>query len=201
MCVWGSGLKLPSSECGFSPIFARFHGRIPRFPRQELSLSPFTLSLPLIPLFRSRRFNPGFSTQFGALHGGLYASARLTRHILYVHIHIHSLTLLSLATLPSRAYYLRILRTRRNVYAKTHIHVTPTYIPDRLASFYSVRPRSLASKDRYTPSALFFPVLLSSFSLLLLFPLLRLRILPLSLLLSVFILCRHLRMSIFLFIP
>lgn len=37
-------------------------------------------SLPLsIPLFRSRRFNPGFSTQFGALHSGLYALARLTQ--------------------------------------------------------------------------------------------------------------------------
>lgn len=51
-------------------------------PAGEPSLSPLN---PLIPLFRSRRFNPGFSTQFGALHGGLYAPARLTRHIRYTH--------------------------------------------------------------------------------------------------------------------
>lgn len=94
----------------------------------------------------------------------------------YTYIYILSPSSLFLRFPPAHITYLRILRTRRNVYAKTHIHATPTYI--RLAScFYSVRPRSLASKDRYTPSALFFPVLLSSFSLLLPFPLLRLRIL------------------------
>lgn len=94
----------------------------------------------------------------------------------YTYIYILSPSSLFLRFPPAHITYLRILRTRRNVYAKTHIHATPTYI--RLAScFYSVRPRSLASKDRYTPSALFFPVLLSSFSLLLSFPLLRLRIL------------------------
>lgn len=98
----------------------------------------------------------------------------------YTYIYILSPSSLFLRFPPAHITYLRILRTRRNVYAKTHIHATPTYIPDRLAScFYSVRPRSLASKDRYTPSALFFPVL-SSFSLLLPFPLLRLRILSFS---------------------
>lgn len=92
----------------------------------------------------------------------------------YTHIHIHFLTLFSLppASLsPARITYLSILLTHGDVYAKhTHTYIRqPAHIPDRLAScFYSVRPRSLASKDRLSSFSLF---LLSSFSFLLPFPL------------------------------
>lgn len=111
----------------------------------ESSLSSLT---PSIPLFRSRRFNPGFSTQFGALHGGLYAPARLTRHIRYT----HPLTL-SFSFSASLPRVLPTLRARRHI----HIHSNPpiSRIASSLVSTLLAR-RSLASGDRYTPSTLFF---------------------------------------------
>lgn len=78
----GADLDYRAPSADFPPSSPRFHGRSLRLPRWEPSLSPLN---PPIPLFRSRRFNPGFSTQFGALHGGLYAPARLTRYIRYTH--------------------------------------------------------------------------------------------------------------------
>lgn len=132
----GADLDYRAPSADFPPSSPRFHGR--PSPRRENY--PDT---PSIPLFRSRRFNPGFSTQFGALHGGLYAPARLTRHIRYTHPLSPSLTL-SLSLPPSRAYYLPTLwctRTRVCMY----VYTTPAHIPDRLVScFHPVRPRSLA---------------------------------------------------------
>lgn len=94
----GADLDYRAPSADFPPSSPRFHGR--PSPRRENY--PDT---PSIPLFRSRRFNPGFSTQFGALHGGLYAPARLTRHIRYTHPLSPSLSLF-LYLLPARITYL-----------------------------------------------------------------------------------------------
>lgn len=162
MCV-GADLNYRAPSADFPPSSPRFHGRIPRLPRQKLSLSPFTLSLPLIPLFRSRRFNPGFSTQFGALHGGLYASARLTSHIRYIHTYTYTFShpLLSFyASLP-RVLPIYLSFSHTGTYTQRHTH---TYI------YMATRPYPGSSRLLFllcsssfsreqTPSTLFFPVL------------------------------------------
>lgn len=101
----------------------------------ESSLSSLT---PSIPLFRSRRFNPGFSTQFGALHGGLYAPARLTRHIRYT----HPLTL-SFSFSASLPRVLPTLRARRHI----HIHSNPPISRIASSCFHPARP-SFSRKRR-----------------------------------------------------
>lgn len=91
---------------------------------------------PSIPLFRSRRFNPGFSTQFGALHGGLYAPARLTRHIHYTQrtcAHTHTHTRDTHILFSSSSSFPRILLYPPHTHTPTH-RVTRPYpgSPSRL---------------------------------------------------------------------
>lgn len=191
------------SGCGFSPIFAPV-SRTPLASRRET-----TPAAPSIPLFRSRRFNPGFSTQFGALHGGLYAPARLTRHIRYTHPLSLSFALLS-AFLPR---VLPTLRTRTRTHTRVRDTYTrqPAHIPDRLVScFHPVRPRSLAS-DRYMPPTPLFPrpscflppsfALSASCSRALLLARSSSLFLYLSISVSLFILCYGLYLSVFFFTP
>lgn len=74
------------------------------------SYPPAYTSPSISPLFRFRRFNLGFSTQFGALHGGLYARFVLPSTSA-------TYTLFSLSPLPSILTYLPILCA--------HIHEPP----------------------------------------------------------------------------
>lgn len=110
---------------------------------------PSCHSTPPIPLFRSRRFNPGFSTQFGALHGGLYAPARLTRHIRYTH------------PLSSSSLFLRHPLARITYLPSAHTYTVTRPYPGSSRLLFPPRSPSFSRerRDHCTPLTLFYSVL------------------------------------------
>lgn len=158
---------------------------------------PSCHSTPPIPLFRSRRFNPGFSTQFGALHGGLYAPARLTRHIRYTH------------PLSSSSLFLRHPLARITYLPSAHTYTVTRPYPGSSRLLFPPRSPSFSRerRDHCTPLTLFYSVLSIVSLSLLLFPssvldsLLAVLSISLSLCFSLFILRQRFYSSVFLFSP
>jgi len=139
----GADLDYRAPSADFPPSSPRFHGRSSRLPRRELSLLPLN---PLIPLFRSRRFNPGFSTQFGAswrAHCMRVTSAT----------HTFSLILFSLSP-PSSACIIYLPST--HTYTVTHPYPESPHLLFPSLSLF------LANGDRLSS---FTPSFLSSFFL------------------------------------